>query len=271
MRSGFREIFMDFKTLIHSGKQTGETAMSFHVPDSWMQGRTTYGGLTAALCLEAAMSTSGGRPIRSAQIAFVGPVSGDVECTATLLREGKNTVFTSVRMIGETGVAAEAIFAFGAHRESSLNFAHLPAPEVTAPDETASFFGDSPKRPAFTRNFNIRLAKGKPPMSGAPDADMSLWMRHKDGAVAPDALSVLALADAPPPAALAMLTGPARISSMTWMAEFLTDDIQTEQGWFLARHVADTSKDGYNSQAMTLWNTSGQPIMIGRQTIAVFA
>lgn len=262
---------MDFKTLIHSGKQTGETAMSFHVPDSWMQGRTTYGGLTAALCLEAAMSTSGGRPIRSAQIAFVGPVSGDVECTATLLREGKNTVFTSVRMIGETGVAAEAIFAFGAHRESSLNFAHLPAPEVTAPDETASFFGDSPKRPAFTRNFNIRLAKGKPPMSGAPDADMSLWMRHKDGAVAPDALSVLALADAPPPAALAMLTGPARISSMTWMAEFLTDDIQTEQGWFLARHVADTSKDGYNSQAMTLWNTSGQPIMIGRQTIAVFA
>lgn len=262
---------MDFKTLMHSGKQTGETAMSFHVPDSWMQGRTTYGGLTAALCLEAAMSTSGGRPIRSAQIAFVGPVSGDVECTATLLREGKNTVFTSVRMIGETGVAAEAIFAFGAHRESSLNFAHLPAPEVTAPDETASFFGDSPKRPAFTRNFNIRLAKGKPPMSGAPDADMSLWMRHKDGAVAPDALSVLALADAPPPAALAMLTGPARISSMTWMAEFLTDDIQTEQGWFLARHVADTSKDGYNSQAMTLWNTSGEPIMIGRQTIAVFA
>ena len=262
---------MDFKTLMHSGKQTGETAMSFHVPDSWMQGRTTYGGLTAALCLEAAMSTSGGRPIRSAQIAFVGPVSGDVECTATLLREGKNTVFTSVRMIGETGVAAEAIFAFGAHRESSLNFAHLPAPEVTAPDETASFFGESPKRPAFTRNFNIRLAKGKPPMSGAPDADMSLWMRHKDGAVAPDALSVLALADAPPPAALAMLTGPARISSMTWMAEFLTDDIQTEQGWFLARHVADTSKDGYNSQAMTLWNTSGQPIMIGRQTIAVFA
>lgn len=262
---------MDFKTLMHSGKQTGETAMSFHVPDSWMQGRTTYGGLTAALCLEAAMSTSGGRPIRSAQIAFVGPVSGDVQCTATLLREGKNTVFTSVRMIGETGVAAEAIFAFGAHRESSLNFAHLPAPEVTAPDETASFFGDSPKRPAFTRNFNIRLAKGKPPMSGAPDADMSLWMRHKDGAVAPDALSVLALADAPPPAALAMLTGPARISSMTWMAEFLTDDIQTEQGWFLARHVADTSKDGYNSQAMTLWNTSGQPIMIGRQTIAVFA
>ena len=253
---------MDFTTLMRSGKQTGDHAMSFHVPETWMQGRTTYGGLTAALCLQAAMPTSGGRQIRSAQVAFVGPVSGDVECTATLLREGKNTVFTSVRMMGEAGVAAEAIFAFGAHRESSLNFANLPAPEVTSPDETASFFGESPRRPAFTRNFNMRLANGSPPMSGAPDADMSLWMRHKDGSVPPDAVSVLALADAPPPAAMSMLTG---------MAEFLTDDIQTNEGWFLARHVANTSKDGYNSQAMTLWNTSGQPIMIGRQTIAVFA
>ena len=99
---------MDFTTLMRSGKQTGDHAMSFHVPETWMQGRTTYGGLTAALCLQAAMPTSGGRQIRSAQVAFVGPVSGDVECTATLLREGKNTVFTSVRMMGEAGVAAVA-------------------------------------------------------------------------------------------------------------------------------------------------------------------
>ncbi len=261
---------MDFTTLMRSGKQTGDHAMSFHVPETWMQGRTTYGGLTAALCLQAAMPTSGGRQIRSAQVAFVGPVSGDVECTATLLREGKNTVFTSVRMMGEAGVAAEAIFAFGAHRESSLNFANLPAPEVTSPDETASFFGESPRRPAFTRNFNMRLANGRPPMSGAPDADMSLWMRHKDGSVPPDAVSVLALADAPPPAAMSMLTGQARISSMTWMAEFLTDDISTENGWFLAQHIAQTAQQGYSSQAMRLWNSKGEPMMVGRQTIAIF-
>ena len=262
---------MDFNTLLHGAKQTGGHSVSFHVPDSWMQGRTTYGGLTAALCLKAALPTSGGRQIRSAQIAFVGPVSGDVECTATLLREGKNTVFTSVRMMGETGVAAEAIFAFGAHRDSKLNFTNLPAPDVSEPEKTESFFGNSPRRPVFTRNFNMRLARGNRPMSGAEDADISLWMRHKEGSVAPDALSVLALADAPPPAAMSMLSEPARISSMTWMAEFLTDNICTEDGWFLARHVAEASRDGYSSQAMTLWNRHGEPIMIGRQTIAVFA
>lgn len=260
---------MEFTELINSGKPTGNGSISFHIPDDWMQGRTTYGGLTAALCLQAALPVSGGRPVRSAQVAFVGPVSGDVTCQATLLREGKNTVFASVRMHGADGVAAEAILAFGTHRESALDFTHLPAPKVTQPEETPSYFGDH-GRPAFTRHFNMRLASGSRPLSGTPHADVSLWMRHKDPAFAPGPVSLLAIADAPPPAAMSMLTEPARISSMTWMAEFLTDRIETEGGWFLARHVADTAQDGYSSQAMTMWNAKGQPVLVGRQTIAVF-
>jgi hypothetical protein len=58
---------------------------------------------------------------------------------------------------------------------------------------------------------------------------------------------------------------------MTWMAEFLTETIETEDRWFLARHTAQTSRNGYSSQAMSMWNKGGAPVMIGRQTIAVFA
>ncbi|KCZ57322.1 hypothetical protein HY29_00945 [Hyphomonas beringensis] len=261
---------MDFTQLMNSAIASGNTRLTFHVPEEWMQGRTTYGGLTGAMCLKTAQRLAGDRPIRSAQVAFVGPVSGDVICQAVVLREGKNTIFVNVRMTGSEGVAADSIFAFGMNRTSALDFANLPAPDVTAPDETESYFGDSPLRPAFTRNFNMRLVAGSRPISGAAEGDISLWMRHKDTELTPDAVSVLALADAPPPAALSMLSGPARISSMTWMAEFLTDDIQTDDGWFLARHIADTSRDGYSSQSMTLWNSRREPIMIGRQTIAVF-
>lgn len=260
---------MDFTALIGSGKQTDPDTLSFHIPEDWMQGRTTYGGLTAALCLRAALPLSGARPVRSAQVAFVGPVSGNVSCQATLLREGKNTVFASVRMHGSDGIAAEAIFAFGTNRESSLDFANLTAPDLPQPDLLPSYFSGD-RRPAFTRHFNMRLARGERPISGATSGDICLWMRHRDPAVTPDAVSLLAIADAPPPAAMSMLTAPARISSMTWMAEFLTDQIETKDGWFLARHVADTARDGYSSQSMTMWNTSGQPVMVGRQTIAVF-
>ena len=78
------------------------------------------------------------------------------------------------------------------------------------------------------------------------------------------------LADAPPPAAMSMFTQPGRISSMTWMAEFLTETITTDARWFLARHTAQTVRNGYSSQQMLMWNRAGEPVMIGRQTIAVF-
>lgn len=241
------------------------------IPDSWKQGRTTYGGLTAALCLDAGQALAGGRPIRSAQVAFVGPVSGEVVATPVLLREGKNTAFVSVRLVAEDGIVAEAIFSFGAAHTCSLDFEKLPAPEVPPPEALGAFFPSQDVGPAFARNFDILLAAGSRPVSGAQEADISLWMRHRDPHAPLDAVALLALADAPPPAAMSLFTAPGRISSMTWMAEFLTDQIATDEGWFLARHIAQTARDGYSSQAMTIWNRSGAPIMIGRQTIAVFA
>ena len=241
------------------------------IPEDWMQGRTTYGGLTAALCLKAALSGAGDRPIRSAQVAFVGPSSGELVSVPTVLREGKNTAFISVRMTGPEGVVAECIFAFGTPRDSSLDFSNMVAPPATLPEETPGFFPDEHRRPAFSRHFNMRLARGGRPISGAPDGEIVLWMRHKDEAAPMDAVTLLSIADAPPPAALSMLSVPGRISSMTWMAEFLTDNISTEGGWFQAQHIAQTAQQGYSSQAMRLWNSKGEPMMVGRQTIAVFA
>ncbi|MEZ5998132.1 MAG: thioesterase family protein [Hyphomonas sp.] len=261
---------MDYSALISSIRFDPAGASHVTVPEDWMQGRTTYGGLTAALCLKAALPIAGDRPIRSAQIAFVGPAVGELISVPTLLREGKNTAFISVRMTGAEGVVAECIFAFGTARDSSLDFSDMKPPSVTAPDDTAQFFPDENRRPAFARHFNVRLARGGRPLSGATDGEISLWLRHKDENAAMDPVTVLALADTPPPAALSMLTQPARISSMTWMAEFLTDRIETDDGWFLAQHVAQTAQQGYSSQAMRLWNAHGEPVMVGRQTIAVF-
>lgn len=262
---------MNFTDLLASGRAAGPAARSTVIPESWMQGRTAYGGLTAALCLDAALPLSGGLPVRAVQIAFVGPVNAAAVCTPQVLRQGRNTVFTSVRMTGEDGVMAEAIITFGAARASALDFAHLPPPEAAPPGSAPGFFRKEGQGPAFIQNFDILLAGGSPPMSGAPEADISIWMRHKDPAALNDAVALLALADAPPPAAMSMLTAPGRISSMTWMAEFLTESIETSERWFLARHTAQTARNGYSSQAMGMWNTAGAPVMTGRQTIAVFA
>lgn len=261
---------MIYTDLLRSVTAADGLSRATSVPENWMQGRTAYGGLTAALCLESALPLSAGLPIRSAQVAFVGPVNGTVRCRPEVLRQGKNTVFISVRMTGEDGILAECIFTFGAARSSSLDFTRLAAPDVPGVAEAQVNLHREGRGPAFAQNFDIRLAGGSPLMSGASEADISIWMRHRDPNAPDDAIALLALADAPPPAAMAMFTEPARISSMTWMTEFLTETISTNDRWFLARHAAQAARNGYSSQQMVMWNTSGAPVMIGRQTIAVF-
>lgn len=238
------------------------------IPEDWMQGRTTYGGLTAALCLESALGLVDDMPVRAAQVAFVGPVGGAVMISPSLLRQGKSSAFVSVDLVGEEGVMTRCIFTFGARRVSKLDQQLKAGPEMQAPDDCPSFFGD--RRPTFANHFNVRLAAGHPPMSGADEGNMTLWLRHKDEAARLNGTTLLSLADSPPPAAMSMMREPAPISSMTWMAEFLTDEISTSEGWFLAHHESQATKDGYSSQSMRLWNRTGEPVMIGRQTVAVF-
>ncbi|MEO0450270.1 MAG: thioesterase family protein, partial [Pseudomonadota bacterium] len=210
-------------------------------------------------------------PIRSAQVAFVGPVGGDVLIQPTLLRRGKNTAFVSVNITAESGVTAQSIFAFGKAKQSALHFDDMPMPSVPPPDEIKPFFDPERPRPGFTQKFDMLIASGDRPISGSSTISIGLWMRHLDPDTPQDATAVLAIGDAPPPAVMSMFKEPLRISSMTWMAEFMTDDIQTDpEGWFFAQHTAQLAKDGYSSQSMRLWNRQGEPILVGRQTIAVF-
>lgn len=260
-----------YTELLASLQRQSDQSIDAHIPESWMQGRTTYGGLTAALSLHGALGLVDDIPLRSAQVAFVGPVGGDVRIKPTLLRRGKNTAFVSVDVVAETGIAAQSIFAFGARRESALHFDDMPMPVARAPEEIESFFDKDRPRPGFTQNFDMLMASGGRPVSGSSEKSIGLWMRHLDPDAPQDATAVLAIGDAPPPAAMSMLSVPSRISSMTWMAEFMTDSISTDpEGWFYAQHTAQLSKDGYSSQSMRLWNRQGEPILVGRQTIAVF-
>ena len=260
-----------YTELLSSLHRKSDHSIDAHVPERWMQGRTTYGGLTAALSFQGALGLVDDIPIRSAQVAFVGPVGGDIRIKPTLLRRGKNTAFVSVDVVAETGVAAQSIFAFGAQRESTLHFDDMPMPAARPPEEIEPFFDKGRPRPGFTQNFDMLMASGGRPISGSSEKSIGLWMRHLDPDAPQDSTAVLAIGDAPPPAAMSMLSVPSRISSMTWMAEFMTDTISTDpEGWFFAQHTAQLAKDGYSSQSMRLWNRQGEPILVGRQTIAVF-
>lgn len=252
------------------------TASGVHaeVPPDWLQGRAVYGGLSTALCLAATRMQVGDLPpLRSAQITFVGPASSAVEIAPNVARRGKSTTFVTADMHSERGLATRATFCFGASRDSRLYDIDLPAPPVAAPADCGSFFEDADGRntgPHFAQHFNSRRADGALPVSDAEVADFLVWMQHKDPAIDPFIVGLVALADALPPAAMARFSNPAPVSSMTWMFDVLTAQPWTADDWWLCRSTAQAIRDGYSSQAMTIWNSAGEPTLIGRQNVAVF-
>ena len=255
--------------------KNSDTSTAYTITENWMQGRTTYGGLSACLCLDAALSNHPNLPpLRSAQITFVGPVSEDVKITTAVLRQGKSVSYIHARLGNQQGIGTEVVFCFGASRESKLNATYLPAAKTKSADDSEDFFGTTP-RPIFTKNFDCRLAEGARPISGSDADEMLIWVRHKTD-TSNDVMSIdpyvalLALADMPPPAVLPKFTKPAPISSMTWMVNFLQSPNKDNAQWWLLRSAAENAQDGYSSQDMQVWDADGRLIISGRQSVTLF-
>jgi acyl-CoA thioesterase len=245
-------------------------ALRGRVADNWLQGRTLYGCMTAALCLEGALRAFAGLPpLRSAQISFVGPAEGAIEVTAAILRQGKSVTFVNADLTGDKGLAARAVFAFGAARASMFTTHFMPPPPLPGPDEAAHFFPPGVEGPGFARNFDVRLAKGGIPLTASKEHDHFLWVRHRDE-MATSISALVALADMPPPAVFPMFPHFAPISTMTWTLNLLTDHPSTEDGWRLLESRGENAAEGYSSQDMFVWNRRGEPQIAGRQSVAIF-
>ena len=268
--TGQTQIDLPYSELMASLSPDAAGVWHTHIPDGWLQGRTTYGGLSAALCHHAGKRSARDMPLRSAQIAFVGPAAGDVSLKVEVLRAGKSSTYVGVDLFGELGLATRAIFVFGSARpEGKRIVPHLIAPEVPAPNPANRMF-PAAVGPVFISNFDVELVSGGLPLSGSGIAENLYWMRHRDRAAPSDITSLLALGDAPPPVGMSFYDRPIRISSMNWSIDVLTDAFETEDNWWLSRAHAQTLGDGYSSQSMTLWNRHGTPVMASRQTIAIF-
>ncbi|MBO9546497.1 thioesterase family protein [Caulobacter sp.] len=248
-----------------------DTGFSAHVSDDWKQGRTTYGGLSAALCVEAARRAfPEAPPLRSAQFAFVGPAAGELSMQVRTLRQGKSTLFASVDLIGEQGVATHGTLTFGAGRESHIPaYADVPCPAVAPPDACEPFHkGDTSQAPSFIRQFDFRVAGGGRPGTGEPP-EYLLWIRHRDAA-ATSLSALIALGDAPPPPAMTLFQKFGPISTMTWALDIVGLPGEDDDGWRLLRSESETIAEGYSTQEMHLWDSRGRPLILARQNVAIF-
>lgn len=270
-RVGIPGTEMDFATVVERLSVKGES-FRIDVPDDWLQGRTTFGGLTTALCLAAAQAADATLPpFRSAQVAFTGPVGGMVQVIPRLLRRGRSSAYVHVDVVSDGALACHAVLVFAASRPDQVERAANGMPAVPPPDACPDFFVKG--APAFARHFDARLAAGTPLGSGGGDARFVCWVRHRSTAPAPLYTRLVCLADTLPPALLAVSPLGTPASTMTWSFDVITPDdaIASGDGWHLLESRADSATGGYSAQAMSLWRADGKRILAGRQTVATFS
>ncbi|MBP5057166.1 thioesterase family protein [Pseudomonas chlororaphis] len=239
------------------------------VPASWHQGRTVFGGFSAAISLAHAMTQAplDGAALRGGQVSFIGPVSGQLSLKSEVLREGRSitSIGTDLFSNGELGV--RSVFFFGAERKSTVQHDGSPRPPAQSWEKYPLLF-DRSNAPAFLHNFDIRPAGGAEPFSSSDTPEIIWWVKHLHADGLDPLIALVAMGDALPPAAATGLNRPAPLSSVSWFFDIAT----VPRGeWFLLRSFSEQAAFGYSIQQMDLWDESGVRVMTGRQTVAVFA
>lgn len=236
------------------------------IPADWLQGRTTYGGLSSALALHAAQSIEPDLPpLRSAQVAFIGPLAGDVTVTATKLRRGRTAAFLQSDIVSDAGLGYRATFVFMAGQPSRIDLHGGLASTMPPPVPDATLYTGPDE--FFTGNFNFLDLR-----NGLAEAEWLRWARLRGREGLDPMVEVMAVADALPPAAFKLLgKSPAPISSLTWIVNLLTPTPATTDGWWLLSAKSEHARGGCSSQTMTLWNAAGEPVAQGMQSVAIFA
>ena len=262
-----------FAQILEDLRREGDGYMGT-LPDNWMQGRTTYGGLTASIMLEAAnRAITDLPPLRSAMINFIGPMSFAPDISVAVLRQGRNVTSVEAKCFCYEQAVATAAFSFGNQIQQAQISQSLPAPDAPPPAGCEAYIPEFAAKfaPAFTRNFETRLIAGNRPITAADNGYIRCWSRHRDKASQTGMASLLCIADILPPGIFPMLRQFGPNSSMNWLCNFLVETPQTEDGWWHLETSMSAANHGYSSQSMRVWNSEGRMVIDGMQACLTFA
>ena len=245
-----------------------DNGLKADIPASWMQGRSTYGGLQAVLAAQAMEPLSDGLPIRTMQGSLIAPIEGQIECQAELIRSSKNTRQIEVRLTKDGQLHATFMGIFGRARESVVNW--QPSQRMQAETELVWPYMEGIS-PQFLQNFEVCMLKGHPVASGHQDTEQYYRLNLKDDADSSSLAQVLALADFPPPIGLSWAKSFKPGSTMTWMLNFTGEPVAGHdlKAWE-CEVVLDAASQGYTHQTVSLYAPNGKLILRGTQCMVVF-
>ncbi len=254
-----------FSELLRAATPDG-TGMALEVPADWAQGRSTFGGLQAALAVRAMRRHVPEVPLRTLQVTFIGPIVGRLHVETSVLRTGSSATHVEARITGEGGLGTIAIGVFGKPRTSMVTVERTQPAVARDKPITMPFIPGL--APAFVQHFQATWLRGALPLMGSTETAHVIEVGIDDDGPATEAHAI-ALADSIPPLALAFLRKPTHGGSLTWLLELLTDRFEGLAGWRIDAELM-AARDGYTSQSLVLWGPDGRAVALGRQHMTVF-
>lgn len=236
--------------------------------ESWMQGRTLYGGASALIAYTSAIRAFPDLPpFRAAQVGFVAPLGNAFELRSAIVRQGRNVAQVRTEIIQGDKVALTAFWLFGTAREpNAVHAAPPPLPEAGLPEEQKP--ADTRYAPDFLKNnYDVHYT---PERRGGDEPVIRRWTRLKEPSGIDPVSELILMGDTLPPSAARIMQRRGPISSINWSFNLLDTQPQTRDGWWLAETASDHADDGYSSERLRLWNADGKQMLSGIQAVAIF-
>lgn len=262
---------MNFQQTLKTLARVDDSRWTAQVEDGWLQGRSVFGGLQAALGLAAIRGLlPESPPLRTLQVTFLAPVpAGEARIEARLLRAGRSAIHAEARLFDGDQLACLIVAVLGDVRPSSISIALPPVVAKRPPEQSMELPFVAGVAPAFMQQLRMRWADGAFPFCGGSEARTQVWVEIREAAEIDEGV-LLALADAIPSPALSLLKRPAPASSMTWTLEMLrAHQTCPAVPWLMDARV-DAARDGYGAQTATLCDGQGVPLALSRQSVAIF-
>lgn len=249
-------------------RESGE-GWTLDLPSGWMQGRTVYGGLTAAVAGGLArLHIDGDRKLRLAQMQLMRPLSpGPIEGRVQVQREGKYASFVAVDVLQGGELATRATYVFARPRPGSTEIAVSPAWSGPDPETLPSLPHMPGVTPELVKNVDLRWARGELPYSQSESSSFQAYCAFREPAGGFE--GVLGLLDIFPAPSLMRLASPVPASTVTWTAHVLNAPDRIE-GWCRFEYETVVGTGGMHTVVGRLYGEDGQLLGWTEQLVAVY-
>ncbi len=256
-------------------EQLAKVSNQITVDSTWTQGRSVFGGMTAALVLTHIESQTGlgDRDLRTINIHFCGPAAQDEPCElrCKVLSEGKSVVQVEGQLLQNNEVKTMVIACFGRPRVSGVQLTPPPMLFDKSPEQGMQMPFIKGVVPDFIEYLDTRYTSTALPYSGSDNSVISGWVRFIEGPEVFSDSAILALIDAWPPAVMPMLKQRAPTSSITWNVEFTQPRTALAATDYLYYHCEVVQADlGYAHTDGKIFHPNGQLLALSRQLVGVY-